>query len=225
MSHSGSHIATASKGTDTIFDARSHTPPRLIKPRVEIWGLLITGNVLSVFGPRRVEGWLVMGEESPTDGPFYKKWAIGRIKRLWTFSTLDCIQDGFLGVEGHIAQIENHNFFNFSYNMQTGRVIGSVRDPRWYNFYLTRVKIHPLFGLEGYSNLRRFFLSQDDGPPNRGEWLVSRGAMPGWFLDPEGRHRLWVPIGWRELWDLKYWHHEIATLFIRTGDQLVIIKL
>jgi hypothetical protein len=71
-------------------------------------------------------------------------------------------------------------------------------------------------------------MSQAGDNPTEDGWLIPHKKMRRevWVVDPEGRHRFWVPVDWRGSWDREHWHHDISTLFSDIGDfsQPVVIR-
>jgi hypothetical protein len=70
-----------------------------------------------------------------------------------------------------------------------------------------------------YHNLSQYNISPEDN------WQTSQATLrKGWVKDPEGKHRLWLPVEWRTDWDLADWHHDIATQFSFLEGRHTIIK-
>ena len=226
ISRSGRHIATArtSESTVTIIGLHSQSPSQFIDTGVEIEGLAITGNILLVAGPGKVVGWLLT-EEGTVEGVFSHKRA-SHSDSIWTTSSpfrrpqLLCFR---LGFGGKVGVIGTEEIFPFVYDTETGGTLDLVHEPqqftrRWTSFY------QRYDGREYYC-FRYPDTPPDTTPPEDG-WLISGSAIQeaGWVVGPEGRHMFWVPVEWRTSWDRKNWHHDITTLFVRIGDQPVIIK-
>lgn len=84
----------------------------------------------------------------------------------------------------------------FIYHTETGDVSGHGHEPRrsgfpWVSFYSTS-------DCREYHHLRHHGTPQYGAPAEDGG-LVSHIALGGeWRVtDPDGRHRFWVPVGWR----------------------------
>jgi hypothetical protein len=46
----------------------------------------------------------------------------------------------------------------------------------------------------------------------------------GWVRDPEGRHRLWLPVHWRSDENDAYWLDKVTTLRLKNPFNLMIVK-
>ena len=221
---SGSRIATAyeSESTVTIIDLHSQTPVQVIDTGVRINGLVITGNILLVASSETVIAWLVMGE-GPVDGVFGKKGASCG-DRIWsTSSPFREPRRLQFRVEGQVGVIGTKEIFPFIYHTETGDILDRTHEPQhfsrpWISFY------HPI-DCQEYHHLRSNDLPSREPPPED-DWLISRTTTQeaGWVVDPQGRHRFWLPVEWRNPWKRENWHHDITTLFIDIGNQPVIIK-
>ena len=226
ISRSGRHVATAHESQTAVLvtDLHSQAPSQFIDVGGEIEGLAITGNVLLVAFAEEVMGWLLT-EEGTVDGVIGNKRA-DRSDSIWTIaSPARRPQLLHFRVGGQVGMIgtSSDDFFPFVYHIETGGVPDRVHqlqrvDLPWVSFY------QPLNFLE-HRYLRYYNTPHYDTPPEDG-WLVSRAAMgkAGWVVDPEGKHRLWIPVEWRVPLDHKNWHHDITTLFVKVGDQPIIIK-
>ena len=221
LSHSGNYIATAYKleTTITITDLHSQAPSQLIDAGVKIEGLVLTGNILLVFGSEMVVAWLLTGE-GLVGGVFGGRRA-GRSDSVWTISQLPVTGPGFK-VEGPLGIIQLAEGFPryFAYHTETGEILRPDKVPRHFGA--------PWKWLDGQFAGREYLgfhnLSQHNAPPDDG-WQASTIAVrDGWVRDPEGRHRLWVPVEWRADWDLADWRHDIATQFSILGGKPVIIR-
>ena len=222
---SGRYIATAheSQSTVTIINFHSQTPSQFIDTGGKIEGLALTDNVLLVAFAEEVMGWLLT-EEGTMDGAIDNKRA-SRSDSIWTITSPSRRpQLLHFRVRGQVGAIgtSTDDVFPFVYNTRTGVPDGVyqlqyVGFP-WVSFY------QPLDFQEHYY-LRCHNTSHYDTPPEDG-WLVSRAVMgkAGWVVDPEGKHRLWIPVEWRVPLNHKNWHHDITTLFVKVGDQPIIIK-
>ena len=214
ISRLGTHIATAYHGERTIaiINIPSQAPSQFIDTSMEIQGLVITGNVLLVAGWRRVEAWLLT-EEGMVDGVFGNKRA-GHNDRIWSITPSHGVIS--FSVHGQFGVI--HDDAPYIYHTETGNILDCAHKP------------------EDESDRRKDFLEQSDvlqhhcrsyykAPPQDG-WLVSHDTMPGvgWVMDPEGRHRFWIPFEWRGSLSSWNWFHDIATLFTDVENQPIIVK-
>ena len=223
ISCSGDHIATAheSKSTITIIDLRSQAPPQCINVGVEIEGLAMIGNVLLVAGLTKVVAWL-RTVEGTMGGVFYSKMGDSS-DRIWTregswHQDFDIRVD----VEGQIVAI-GPDSPPFVFHTETGNILESVdesQDNRYPQFNL-----HQKSDYREYYHLRVEHRAEMDSDGEVG-WLLPHITTQevGWVVDPDRRHRFWVPVEWRKSWHRENWHHDITTLFSNIGDQPVIIK-
>jgi hypothetical protein len=96
-------------------------------------------------------------------------------------------------VEGQVGVIKLDGDALYVYHTETGEVLHPTRAPqhssgRWHNLSESHC---------GRDYLCYHNLSQCDTPPED-SWQTSRATVrEGWVKDPEGKHRLWVPVEWR----------------------------
>jgi len=219
LSRSGTRVATAHKSESTIkiIDVLAQDPPQFIDIDVTIGGLVLTGNVLLVVGSGKVVAWLLT-EEGLVDGVVGDR-RVGCSDSIWTISTPPGCRRLFhaedYGPVGVIDPGRNHPRHN--YHTGTGEVLGPTHPhPRSLRF-LNRA----VFG-EAYDCFHHLYQS-DDLP--RDSWQTSRATLrEGWVKDPEGKHRLWVPVEWRTDWDPADWRHDVTIQFSILGGRPVLIK-
>ena len=217
ISCSGNRIATAHKSESivTIIDLRSQAPPHFIHTGMEIQELFITGNVLLVGSSKEVVAWLLT-EEGTMGGGFDNK-NTGHSNSIWTISSPSwrCL----FWVKGQIGVIHTGGLLCFNYHTGTGEPLHTFDNPR------PRLHFYQQYDPQRDRNLRHPNPSQHDIPPEV-RWLIPHITKQeiGWIMDPEGRHRFWVPVEWRKHWDPIHWHHNITTLFSNRRGQPVIIK-
>jgi len=208
LSRSGTHVATAHKLEDTvtITDLLARTPPQFIDTNVEIKDLFLTGNVLLVVGSEEMVAWLLT-EEGLVDGVIGDR-RVGRSDSIWTIS--NSFSDPDLPVPklgGQVCVLELLTGAPHVYHTETGEVLDPTQAPQDYS------------ERSYYNNI-----PQRDTPPEDA-WQTSRDTLPeGWIKDPEGKHRMWVPVEWREDWDFEDWHHDATTQFSLLKDRFVLIK-
>ena len=207
---SGNYIATAHESTIKIINVHSRASPQLVDTGIKIEGLFITGNVLLAASSERVVAWLLTEE--------------GVIDRnsIWTISTPSSLLKPGFKVEGKVGMIKTSEIRPFIYHTETGDVLDSIHEPQQSG--------RPFLPFSRRSDYQEYqylchTIPQSD-VPLEDDWLISSGGMQetGWVVDPQGRHRLWVPAEWRHPWWPGNWHHDITTLSIRVGDQIVVIK-
>ena len=224
ISHSGRYIATAdeSQSTITIIDLHSQAPSQFIDTGGEIEGLAITGNVLLVAFSETVVGWLLT-KEGRVEGLVESRRA-GHSDSIWTITSLPWHPKSLcFRVSGQVGLIGTDNILPFSYHTGTGGVPDNFHQPQYFGF--PWVSIYKPGNYREYHYLRHHDAPQRDTPPEDG-WLTfgTTTGKAGWVVDPEGRHRFWVPVEWRRYLSRKNWHHDITTLFVRIKDEPVVIK-
>ena len=219
LSRSGNWIATAHQFGTTIEISGPHskTPAQLIDTGAQIWGLLITSNVLLAMGLDKILSWRLT-EEGLVDGIFD-----GRMPDcgdcIWTAPVSLSGPEVKFKVEGQIGVIDYHGNV-LSYHTETGEILQSAQTP----LHLRSPGYDPRHGLCGRHHPYYHGLSQHIPPPN-GTWYPSETALrEGWVMDPEGRRRLWLPVEWRKHWDLVDWCPDIATQFSIIEGEPIIVK-
>ena len=237
ISRSCTYIAATrhSEWTVKITGLHSQAPSQFIDTGVEVCELVIIDNVLIVVSGGKVVAWLLT-DEGTVNGMVDK----GRAGQGDSILTLSCEWGRScllwkLRVEGHFGVISD-GFRQFIYHTETGHLLDKVDQLQrsscpWIYFWR-------YFSDPGSTQCLRYHsLARHDTPPKT-DWLFPPNNDPshqsnvtlgvprqvGWVMDPEGRHRLWVPFEWRESWKRENWYHDITTLFSRIVDQTVIIK-
>jgi WD40 repeat protein len=219
---SGARVATARKlgTTVTIIDLLAQTPPQFIDTDVMIEGLAVIGNVLFVADSGKLVAWLLTGE-GLVDGVTGDRRA-DHSNSIWTISQPRWRSEPwtFL-VEGQIGVIKLDENVLHVYHIETGEVFHPTQahrrlSGRWYS---------PDEALFGRDYLCYYSLPQCNPPPEA-SWQTSRATLrEGWVKDPEGKHRLWVPVEWRTMdWDLADWCHDVTIQFSLIGGRPVLIK-
>ena len=217
LSRSGTRIVTAHKLKDTvtIIDLLAQTPFRTINTGVGIEGLVLTGNVLLVASSGGLLAWLLT-EEAMVDGVFDDRW----FRSIWAILPRSRGDSWKFRVEGQVGVIKLGGNALHVYHTETGEVLHPTKAPRHYS----NCWYYPGNPLWGRHYLRYHNLSQTDIPPED-SWKTSRTTLwEGWVKDPEGKHRLWVPVEWRTDWDPADWRHDVTTQFSYLGGRPVLIK-
>jgi len=222
LSRSGNRVAAAhedEKAVTIIDSLPAQTPPQIINTGVGIQGLVLTGNVLLVAGSNKLAAWLLT-EEGLVDGVIGDR-MVGHSDSIWAVPLPLPRGDSWMfSVEGQAGVIKQGGDLLHVYRTDTGEVLHPTQalqhfGGRWY---------HPTETLRGQDYLCYHDLSQSNTPP-KDSWQISRAALrEGWVKDPEGRHRLWMPVEWRTDWDPADWRHDVTTQFSRLGGRSVIIK-
>ena len=197
LSRSGMHAAIAHKlgNTVTIVDLLARTPLQFIDTNVEIKCLFL------VAGSEETVAWLLT-EEGLVDGVVGDR-RVGRSDSIWTTSK-PCYGPELGGQVGVIGEYTDAPHV---YHTETGEVLDPTQVPRHYS------------NRRDYNNI-----PQRDTPPED-PWKNSPDTLrEGWVKDPEGKHRMWVPVEWRRDWDPADWHHDATTQFSYIGDRPVLIR-
>ena len=224
LSLSGNHIATAyqSETTITITDLHSRATSQLIDTDVKIRGLALTGSVLLVFGLEIVVAWRLT-EEGLVGGVVGGRRA-SRSDSIWAVPSLYSAFRPEFKVEGHLGMIapDGKGFPPyFIYHTGTGETFHPDRVPQRFRFSNPWKPSNGLYSSKDHLGFHD--LSQHDAPPE-GSWHISGIAVrEGWVKDPNGRHRLWVPVELRVDWDLMDWRHDTTTQCL-LGGQTIFIK-
>ena len=202
------HYAVAAHGsTITIIGVHLRAPLWSIDTGAVIETLLITENVLLAKFSGKFVAWLLTEE------------GVGNYHSIWTISS----SYTHFRVKGQVGVISARDHMpHFIYHTGTGDVLDSVRKPQQSSHpFLPWIS---LSFLSGYQHPRRK-RPQSNVPPED-DWLTSNAKMQevGWVMDPQGRHRLWMPVEWREPWERENWHHSITTLFVKIQGQVITIK-
>ena len=224
ISRSGRYIATVrgSQSTVTIINLHSQPPHQFIDTGGEVEGLAITGNVLLVAFSEMVVGWLLT-EEGRVQG-FVDSKRAGHSDSIWTITSPPHRPKSLcFTVSGQVGVIGTDGIFPFIYHTGTGGIPDTVH--RLQQFDLPWVSLYKQSDYQEYRLLRHLDTLQSNASPED-SWFVSRTTTgkAGWVVDPDGKHRFWVPVEWRAPWGPRNCHNDISTLFARIGDQPVIIK-
>jgi len=219
LSRSGTRVAIARDlgYTITIADPLAQTPPQFIDVGAEIEGLVITGNVLLVQGLQEVVAWLLT-EEGLVDGVVGER-RVERSDSIWTISHLQGPYE--FQVEDQVGVIEpDEGGSTHVYHTETGEVLHPTQTPRDSDgSWVSLTKAHC-----GQDYLHYHNVSQCDTSP-RDSWQFLQATLrEGWIKDPEGKHRLWVPVEWRDYWNPADWRHDVTIQFSFIEGKPVLIK-
>ena len=220
LSRSGTRVAIArgQENTITIADILAKTPPQFIDVGARIEGLVITGNVLLVWSSQEVTAWLLT-EEGLVDGVIGDR-RVDRGDSVWTVPQLQ--YSSIFWVERHIGIIHSGGGLLHVYYTKTGEVLRlhPTQAPRRHNSLWDRL----IYVHRGRDYLHYHNFSQRDASPGEG-WQFPRAALrERWVKDPDGKHRLWVPVEWRVDWDPADWLHDVTIMFSLIGGKSVLIK-
>ena len=223
---SGNHIATAKKlgTTVTVVDSHSRTTSQEIYTGTGVDALVLTGNVLLVVTQAKAAAWLLT-DEGLVDG--VPSWRTANLRdSIWTIPVPS--YNVVLRVEGQVGVIEVGSqvgevdrISSFVYHTGTGKSLPCESIPQHFSGSWNLLK-HPLCGRDHSSchNLLQFInISPED------DWQASQATLQeGWVKDPEGRHRLWIPVEWRKSWDPADWLYNVRIQFSIIEDEPVIVK-
>jgi hypothetical protein len=216
LSGSGNQIVTANQldTAVTITNIHSQVPSQFIETGIEIEGFALTGKVLLVAGRGVVVAWLLTAEglvDGVLDGgrasPSNSIWCIKHPQPFFpTFK-----------VGGQVGVIRFNNDLGCTYHTETGEFlpIPQYFDSPW----------DPLCSqLHGQKYLHYHNFPQQNTLPEH-SWQTSKATLKGgWAKDPEGKHRLWVPVKWREGWSLEDWCYDITTQFSIIEQEPIVVK-
>ena len=142
---------------------------------------------------------------------------VGRSDSIWTIP----LSRPLLLVEGQVGVIRRDENAQCVYHTVTGELQSYATQAHQ---HLTGSWFPLTWAHYGQDYLCHHNFPRRNTPPED-NWQVSRATVQkGWVKDPEGKHRLWVPIEWRMDWDPLNWLHDVTTQFSYLGDKLVLIK-
>ena len=215
LSPCGRYFATARQGghTVTITNLLSQTASQFVNAG-EIGSLAITGNVLLVFlNGREITAWRLT-EAGRVDGVFGDRRLDGG-DSIWTISA--CRYPMF-GVKVQAVVIYAEGEPIHVYHAGTGEVLTPDQTPPGGHLYtfadLSLCRHYP-----HYRKAHEPALPCEDGRPVP---LVAPQAE--WVRDPEGEHRLWIPVEWRVYnWPDVGWLCDTMTLWLKGSHGDIVI--
>ena len=175
----------------------SQTPPRFVDTDIKIYGLGLTNNVLLVAGsevgsevgsetgPEMIAAWLV-------DGISDNRRA-GRGDSIWTVSITPRQRGPVFSVEGGVGVIwygEGEDIL-YVYDTRTGEALEPAQAPPPSSGFS-----HSLAGIS--------WARKDPYNPTSlgGGWdPLGTAFEEGWINGREGKHLLWLPVGWRDVYE------------------------
>jgi len=204
---------TANEGNTiiTITNLTSQTISQHIDTNMEIDSLAITGNILLVFDRETITAWHLMLENARDSDPASRK--PSRNGSIWTVS-----RGMHFSIQDQTAVIVMRGGSGVhAYYTGTGEVIEATHPPIhcdhfYYSFELYACKHYPHFS------------SMCHPDASKGGWWISHKE---WVRDPEGKHRLWIPIEERRYAGTSGWLHDITTMQFapQDSDRTIIIML
>ena len=180
LSRCGSYIAAGPRGGSivTITNLVSQTPPHSIDAGMSIDGLALTGNVLLVWYSGTIAAWRLT-EDGSVDGVSIDRRA-GRGDSIWTLSLSD---EPIFSFGDQTVAIRQNGEVTRVYCTETGEVLEPTQALLHHRHYFSRDVLRGLHYLHYRS------IDPDS--------IMYRG----WMKDPEGKHRLWIPVEWRDSLD------------------------
>ena len=216
LSPCGAYSATARRSGHliTITDLLSQTTSQNIHTDMEIYDLALTGTVLLVFDSGvRVAAWRLT-ERGLLDGVLGDRRAddCDSIWVAWAGAAIT-----IFAVNNQAVVIEERGHIH-AYHTGTGEALDPAQvHPRDARYSSTDMSIGRHYS--HYRQVGKQVRSPED------DWPVPLVApRVEWVKDPEGKHRLWIPVEWRAY--NAGWLYDIKALWLYHGDQpVIIIKL
>jgi hypothetical protein len=210
------YIVTGNKGnsTVTITSLLSQTLPYVINTDMEIEILALTGNILLVADSTTIAAWQLT-EEGVMDGVLDNR-RTRCYDQIWTLPRSSnpefAAQDRtiFVKVNGTVIHI---------YHAETGKVLEPTQ---------VAAPVHPRFKCLGdmFRGLHTFCNQKEHNPHSNDSWPdLKKAIQKGWAKDPEGKHRMWMPVKWRlQGCDSICWLHHVRTLWFIVQNEPVAIR-
>jgi len=216
ISHCGTYMVTGrqGKGTITITNLLSKIPPQLVDTDMEVDNLAITSNILLVSDLRTIVAWRLTDEGAVDNVPTGRRvdrgnsiWAISpdRCRPIFTIKDQSVIVKNLWGRVIHACHVAT----------------GEVLEPAELCPSSSTYTVQCMYLGQHHLHYRR---ANDQGTLPEDNWPVPLvGTQLAWAKDPEGRHRLWVPVEWRNC-DAG-WLPSITTLRLdRQHEGVIFIK-
>ena len=204
------------KGIISTVDVHSKSPRQTIDPDVMVDALVVINNVLLVKGGGEVIAWLLT-EEGCVDG--VTPGLAGNQDKIWDLGPPHLLLgDLTCKVEGQVGVIECGVRAPLVFDTKSGQIFQpTIQAPQFFGDPPNLLR--PVLCGRDYSHP-----SQRNTPPED-VWQTSEATLrEGWVKDPEGRHKLWIPVEWRAIWNLADWCHDIKTQFSVLRGQPIIVK-
>ena len=198
-----SYIVTGHRkdGIVTITNLLSQNPPRSIDTGMVIYRLALTGNFLLVLDLTTIAAWRLT-EEGSVDGIFADRRA-GRGGSIWTVS----LSEPIFSVGDQTVAIRQKEKVVHVYHTETGEVLEPTQTLPYCRNYSSWDMIRGLHYLH-YHDIDPVSIRQR-----------------GWMKDPEGKHRLWIPVEWRNFLYKATSSDDLKTLRLDLrGGETILIK-
>ena len=220
LARSGNYLLVYHPGKGIISTVEVHSkPPRqTIDPGVTVDALVVINNVLLAKGGGEVIAWLLT-EEGCVDG--VTRGRAGDKDRIWDMGLLRLLSDLTCKVEGQFGVIECGVRAPLVFDTTSGKILQHTTQALQF-FGDPPNLLRPALCGRDYSHL--YHPSQRNTPPED-VWQTSETTLrEGWVKDPEGRHKLWIPVEWRAIWDLADWCHDIKIQFSTLRGGSIVVK-
>ena len=203
------------KGIISTVDVHSKSPRQTIDPGVMVDALVVINNVLLVKGGGEAIAWLLT-EEGCVVGVTPGR--AGHRNSIWNIELPHLLPDLTCKVEGQVGVIECGGHAPLVFDTKSGQIFQpTVQAPQFFGDPPNLLR--PVLCGRDYSHP-----SQRNTPPED-VWQTSETTLrEGWVKDPKGRHKLWIPVEWRAIWNLADWCHDIKTQFSVLRGQPIIVK-
>ena len=216
ISHCGTYMATGHqrRGTITITNLLLKTTPQFVDTGMEVYQLAITGNVLLVEDSGTITAWKLTEEGRVDSVPADER--AGRCNSIWAISVTTLVD---FAIKEQSVIIHHRGEFIHAYHAATGEVL----KPAQAGFSPSEYADRDVYICQHHLHYRG---ANEQGTLPEDNWPVPAvSSQMAWVKDPEGRHRLWVPVKWRTHYDAG-WLYNIKTLRLDLQDKGVIfIKL
>ena len=202
LSPCGNYIATAPHWGHTITITKLHSQiaSQFIDTDMGIGGLALTGNILLAFGVLRVAAWRLT-KEGLVDGVSGDKRA-GDDDSIWV--PRPNVAFTHFTFEDEAVVFETSGRIH-AYHTGTGEALEPAQTPpRDASYHWSQLSLGQHYPHYRAAN-QEARLPEDNWPGP----LV--GPEMAWVKDPEGKHRLWIPVEWR---GYAGWIYDIKALWI-----------
>ena len=203
LSPHGTYTITAHQGgtTVTITNLILQTPPQFIDMDTPISGLALTGNVLVVVSSGTIMAWLLTEVGAVKGVPGNRR--AGRGDNIWATSQVMVVIPPGFSVGGYVGFIV-FGGSRIYYHVWTGERLELTSD-------FSPSRLYSLKEISrGRYHLPRRDSSPRDDPDDRP--VLQTTFLEGWVKDPDGKHRLWLPVEWRAAAGCVEWSRYIPTL-------------
>ena len=215
LSHCGTYLATCPVRGNTVIitNLHSRTPPQFIDTNMTIGALVLTGNVLLVWGSNELVAWRLT-EKGMVNGVSADRRA-GRDDSIWIVSNPGpqfSVGDQTMAIEGREVGV-------LVYRTGTGEVLEPAQaslHPRDHQYSLWEMQHY-----QHYPNYRK--LDMQDIPFEHECPITQADLREGWVEDLEGKHRLWIPVEWRTNLFKAAWLRNTALLLHPRGAAVIIM--